>query len=108
MINDHFDGKKIVIFYKKGTASALDKHSISDSKDVGTTTVFSSNLNGKTLTFIYDIDEGIIDIQTRSRWNIFGTAMRGKLKGEVLKQLVHADHFWFSWAAFKPDTLVYE
>ena len=21
--------------------------------------------------------------------------------------ILHADHFWFSWAAFKPDTRVY-
>jgi len=25
-----------------------------------------------------------------------------------LTKIVHADHFWFAWAAFKPDTLIYQ
>ncbi|HIM63847.1 MAG TPA: DUF3179 domain-containing protein [Dehalococcoidia bacterium] len=28
--------------------------------------------------------------------------------GERLTKIVHADHFWFAWAAFKPDTLIYQ
>jgi hypothetical protein len=24
-----------------------------------------------------------------------------------LTPVVHGDHFWFSWAAFKPDTIIY-
>ena len=100
VVNDTFANEKIVVFHKSGTSSALDKRSITKSKDVGTTAVFSSILEGITLTFKYDLTKGIVDTKTNSSWNIFGVAVSGKLKGKTLKQLVHADHFWFSWAAF--------
>ncbi len=108
VINDIFAGKNLAVFHKSGTVSALDKRSITKSKDVGTTAVFSSNLEGEILSFKYDLSKGIVDINTNSSWNILGTAISGKLKGKTLKQLVHADHFWFSWASFKPKTLVYK
>jgi hypothetical protein len=31
----------------------------------------------------------------------------GELEGEAREPVVHADHFWFSWAVFKPDTCIY-
>jgi len=108
VVNDSFDGKDIVVFHKSGTSSALDGKSISNSRDVGTTAVFSTTLDGKNLQFKYDNNLGIIDTKTKSSWNIFGEAVSGKFKGKILKQIVHADHFWFSWAAFKPNTIVYK
>ena len=108
VINDIFGSDKIVLFHKSGTASALDKRYISDSKDVGSTAVFSAVIKGEVLEFYYDKTEGIKDKKTNSLWDIFGKAVRGKLKGKELTQIVHADHFWFSWAAFKPDTIVYK
>jgi len=108
VVNDTFDGKDIVVFHKSGTSSALDGRNISASRDVGTTAVFSTKLGGTILEFVYDKDLGILDTKTKSSWNIFGEAVSGKYKGKTLKQIVHADHFWFSWAAFKPDTQVYK
>jgi len=108
VIHDEFASKKIVIFHKSGTASALDNNSISNSKDVGSTAVFSTLLDGKSLNFKYEKDRGIIDLNTNSTWDIFGVATSGKLKGKELTREVHADHFWFSFAAFRPETTVYE
>lgn len=108
VINDLFGGDKIAVFHKSGTTSALDGNRISHSKDVGSTAVFNATLEGKILTFVYDKQKGIIDKQTQSSWDIFGNAVNGKLKGKSLIQVVSADHFWFSWAAFKPNTLVYK
>jgi len=108
VINDIYGKDNIAVFHKSGTASALDKGSIARSKDVGSTAVFNATLDGKILEFYYDKDNGIKDKQTHSSWNIFGKAFSGKLKGKQLTQIVHADHFWFSWAAFKPDTIVYK
>jgi len=108
VVNDTFDGKDIAVFHKSGTSSALDGRNISNSRDVGTTAVFSTKLDGTILDFAYDKDLGIIDTKTKSSWNIFGQAVSGKYKGKTLEQIVHADHFWFSWAAFKPNTLVYK
>jgi hypothetical protein len=73
---------------------------------VGATGVFDANLNGQTLKFRHDGDR-IVDEQTGSTWNIVGQAIDGPLAGEQLTPIVHGDHFWFSWAAFKPDTVIY-
>ena len=108
VINDKFAGKEIVIFHKSGMVSALDKSSILNSKDIGSTAVFSASLDGKTLKFTYDKNRGIIDINTGSTWNIFGAATSGMLKGKELTREIHADHFWFSFAAFKPKTKIYK
>ena len=80
---------------------------IADAEDVGATGVFERTLGDQTLTFQRDGDK-IVDLETNSTWNILGQAIDGPLSGERLSQVVHADHFWFSWAAFRPDTLVYE
>ncbi len=96
----------LVIFHKKGAVSALDRSVIKNSRDDGAFTVYSSFLANEKLEFIYNNEE-IKDINTNSTWNIFGKAINGKLKGKKLKPIVHADHFWFSWAVFKPNTLIY-
>ncbi len=44
---------------------------------------------------------------TNSVWNIFGLAVSGKLEGKQLAPVVSINHFWFSWAAFKPETRIY-
>ena len=40
-----------------------------------------------------------------------GGVMRGvfgSLSGTELTSIAHADHFWFAWAAFKPDTIIFQ
>ena len=106
VINYTLDGRDLAVFYKKGTASALDESEISSSKDVGATGVFEANLDGMKLTFHLD-GEQIVDDQTGSSWNIFGKAKAGPLAGRKLNPVVHGNHFWFSWVVFKPDTIIY-
>ena len=67
--------------------------------------VFDSNLNGRKLTFKYR-NGAIVDEQTGSEWNIFGEATDGPLAGSALSPVVHANHFWFAWSAFSPDTAI--
>jgi hypothetical protein len=64
-------------------------------------------VNGRTLTFAFD-GSGFVDQETRTRWDILGQALAGELVGERLTQVVAVNHFWFSWVAFKPETLVYQ
>jgi hypothetical protein len=106
VINDMQGGQDLVVFHVGGTASALDNAVIFRSEDVGATGVFDPNLNGQKLTFIKDGDV-IMDEQSGSTWNIVGQAVDGPLAGEQLSPIVHGDHFWFSWAAFRPDTIIY-
>jgi hypothetical protein len=49
----------------------------------------------------------IRDDQTGSAWNLFGQATAGELQGRQLQPLLAGTHFWFAWAAFKPETRVY-
>ena len=96
-------GRDLAVFFQPGARSALDGRAIADSKEVGATGVFDRELAGQRLTFQWD-GEGFTDAETGSRWNILGQATDGPLAGGQLTPIVHANHFWFAWAAFRPDT----
>ncbi len=106
VINDSPGGHDLVVFHNGGAASALNARAIADGRDVGATGVFDPNLDRQKLTFIKR-DGRIRDEQTGSEWNILGQAIEGPLAGKSLDPIIHADHFWFSWAAFRPDTIIY-
>lgn len=107
VIHDRLEGTPIVVFYKEGTASALDASSIPDGRDVGATGVFETLANGKELTFTHHGDGVFRDEQTNSMWNIVGQAVEGPLAGKQLTPVPHVDTFWFAWASFQtPDSLV--
>lgn len=106
VINDAPAGHELVVFWTAGTASALGAPTIANADDVGATGVFDPNLNGQKLTFVAE-DGVIMDEQTGSVWNVLGQAIEGELAGESLTPIVHGDHFWFSWAAFRPDTIIF-
>lgn len=106
VVNDHVGGIDVAVFWAPGTASALDSSSIADSRDVGAATAFNRKVGDVTLSFQFDGSD-IVDDQTGSRWNVLGQAISGELAGEQLEPVVAINHFWFSWAAFKPETRVY-
>ena len=106
MVSYTVNGQELVVWFVPGTQSALDRSAIDQSREVGATGVFDPHLDGRALTFRADGDR-IVDNETESVWNILGTATEGPLAGKRLTPIVHANHFWFAWAAFKPDTRVY-
>ena len=106
-VNHTLGGQDVAVFFKKGTLSALDAGTIALSRDVGATGVFDPNLDGRKLTFRSDGDK-ILDVETGSEWNILGQAVDGELAGSALTPIVHANHFWFAWAAFKLNTTIYQ
>ncbi len=106
VIHDKVGNQNVVLFHLSGTASALDKASIADSRDIGSTTVFRPEADGKMLTFKRSGLE-FVDDQTGSRWNITGRAIAGPLKGKQLEPVVHGNHFAFAWLAFKPNSVIY-
>ncbi len=107
VINDFYDGRNIVIFYKKGTVSILDKKEIAKSKDIGSATVFSSELEDRILTF-EKINGKFVDKETQSIWDITGRCLRGQLKGKELMPEIHSNHFAFAWFSFHPESEIYE
>jgi hypothetical protein len=107
VINDTVAGKDIVVLWEPGTASALDTPSIAEGRDVGTANAYFRQIDGRNSAFRFD-DERILDDQTGSEWNVLGQAVSGELQGKQLVPVVAINHFWFSWAAFKPETRIYQ
>ena len=106
-VNYAVAGQDLVVFFKPGTRSALDGVLIGDSREIGATGMFDPQLDGRKLTFRADGDQ-FLDNETGSTWSILGEATAGPLVGKRLNPIVHANHFWFAWAAFRPDTLIYQ
>jgi len=104
VLNELLGEIPIVLFWKSGTASALDSSSIADGSDVGTTGVFAATIGNQVLTFSV-LEDGLFrDQETGSTWDIFGKALDGPLAGSSLTRLPHHDTFWFAWAAFVPES----
>jgi hypothetical protein len=106
VMNKEVGGMPLVIMWAPGTASALDDREIADGRDVGTTGVFRRTVDGRTLTFERAGDGRYRDRQTESVWNILGEAISGPLAGTHMEAVPHGNHFWFAWAAFKPETKI--
>lgn len=100
-------GEEIVVLWQPGTASALDNSALAQGRDVGSAIAYSRNVEGRTLTFEHD-GTSFVDQETGSEWDLLGHAVAGELSGASLEPVVGVDHFWFSWAAFKPETRVYQ
>jgi hypothetical protein len=104
VLNEKLGEVPVVLFWKSGTASALDSGSIADGRDVGTTGVFSAQIDDQELTFSALEDGLFLDQETGSTWDIFGDAIDGPLAGSSLDPIPHHDTFWFAWAVFVPDS----
>lgn len=105
VINDEFNSKNVVLFYKSGLVSVLDEKDIKLSKDLGTVTVFNSMLDGEKLNFRKE-GENFID-NTNSTWDITGRCIGGKLQNKQLAIEPNGIHFAFAWLAFHPECKIY-
>ena len=75
-----------------------------------TTTAFVARVDGMRLTF-EEADAAatqLIDRETRSRWDAYGTCTSGKLKGTQLEMLIMEPEYWFAWSEFHPKTTIFE
>jgi len=73
----------------------------------GDSRAFDRTVNDKVLTFDF-VDNVIIDLESKSKWNYDGVATSGSMEGIQLVRLPFNPGFWFQWVAFHPDTEVYE
>jgi hypothetical protein len=99
-------GVPLLVVWRAGTTSALDREQIASSRDVGAAAAFSRRLGGRVLSFTA-IAGQVRDQQTQSVWDQFGRAATGPLAGRTLAPADATDSFWFDWAAFHPDTAVW-
>ncbi len=99
VINDVVGDEPLVLLYRAD-------------RDAGQ--IFRRRINGRELTLeavTVDPDTGAVarDRQTDSYWNVAGRALWGELAGAALETVPHYNKlFWFSWAAFYPQTEIYE
>lgn len=106
--NVEVDGRPIVVLWSPGTASALDAADIARAKDVGAAAAFEATLDEQVLSFTAEAPGRYRDDQTGSLWDVFGRAVEGPLSGSSLQPVVHTTEFWFAWAAFQPETTIWE
>ena len=104
VLNEIIADLPITVFWKAGTASAVDTGSIASGRDVGATGVFLREVGNQVLSFSANGDGTFSDQETGSTWDILGLATSGPLDGTQLEPIPHHDTFWFAWAAFVPDT----
>jgi hypothetical protein len=103
VINDEIGALPVVVVWAPGTASALDAAAIRKGRDVGATAVLDRRVDGRVLTFEPAGDGRLRDRETGSVWLLSGRAVSGPLAGRPLVPVPHGNHFWFAWAAFRPD-----
>ena len=73
----------------------------------GQVRAFDRRVDGETLTL--DWREGqLIDLETGSEWSLSGQALNGAHEGTQLATLSTTPSFWFAWAAYHPNTTVFE
>ncbi|MBI3977915.1 MAG: DUF3179 domain-containing protein [Chloroflexi bacterium] len=105
VIHDTVGRTPVVVLFARGALSSLDRGQMSSSRDIGATGVFKPRVGDRSLTFAAASD-GFRDAETGSTWDILGRATAGPLAGQRLEPVVSGTHFWFAWAAFKPQTTV--
>ncbi len=105
VVNDMVGDTPVVVFFDDKTKSGFISAASEDTVNVvGSSTMFFRDLDDRVLTFAQQSDGTIVDNETGSTWDRFGLAVSGELEGQELVPVIHGDHFWFAWAAFKPDT----
>ena len=83
----------VVVFWNSAYQSAL---------------AYRTLLDGTRLSFLVR-DGRIVDAETQSEWRIDGVATSGPLVDTRLEPVAEAYvAFWFAWAAFHPQTRVWE
>jgi Protein of unknown function (DUF3179). len=105
--NTTIGGRPVVVLWKAGQASALERGNVGTGRDVGTTGVFFRELDGRVLTLSAEGDH-FVDAETGSTWNIVGAAVSGPLAGSELTRIPHLDTFWFAWSSYRPGTSLVE
>jgi len=92
-IHTQFRGQHIVVLWSKAGNTAM-----------------AYSLDQTTKTPVIRVENNrFVDEETSSIWQIDGRAVEGSLKGKRLKPVRDAYiAFWFAWAAFHPDTEIWQ
>jgi hypothetical protein len=98
VINDRVDDLEVLVIFDAASKTAIP---------------YRRRLNGQVSTF-YEVEPTgplpveFRDVETGTRWNMLGQAIAGPLRGESLEQIPAYNSMWFAWAAYWPETLVWQ
>jgi len=92
-LNDTIGKESVVVLHERGGALTIG---------------FSRRLGGKTLQFALDKDGRFMDSTFHSHWNYQGEALDGPVAGQKLPEIASQLEDWYIWAAFHPDTSIYQ
>ncbi len=99
-------GEPYVVFWGPGTASIYAERT-ADGRDVGAAVAYSPVVRGRRLRFEpAEEPNRFVDRETGTIWTLAGKAVDGPLTGTKLAPARHGVHFWFVWAAYRPETRV--
>ncbi len=93
VLNDSLGGQEFVIFSRPGSWMAI---------------AFSRHVDGRCLYFELTKNGTFVDINTESRWDLFGRASAGPLTGHSLSFVNSGIEEWQAWAAYRPGTSIYK
>jgi hypothetical protein len=93
VLNDSLGGAEMVVRCRPGTFQAL---------------AFHRRVGERVLVFGYCETGGVYDEQTGSVWNEMGEAVSGPLAGTQLVYLESGVGEWYEFAAYHPDTEIFE
>ena len=99
-------GEDVVIWAVEGLRSSLDTEDITAGQEIAATGAFDPTVDGRRLSFTAADEQTLRDEQSGSTWDVLGRAVGGPLEGSRLELAESVDTFWFSWAAFHPETRV--
>ncbi len=98
-------GEARVVFWAPGLTS-IYADSIATGEDIGAAIGYNPVVDGQRLTFRSTGDGTFRDEETGSHWSLSGKAVDGTLQGKRMPAIDSGTHFWFAWAAYRPQTRV--
>ncbi|MFY0688698.1 MAG: DUF3179 domain-containing protein [Cyclobacteriaceae bacterium] len=100
-----FDGGKIIIDDQSGSNLVV----IGNLEENWITVFENPSLNGQSLELVLvNNPPAIVKDQFGNEWDMFGKAITGSDAGSVLKVPRSFVGYWFAWATFYPDLVLYE
>ncbi len=98
----------VTLIFDWRVSSNLDVPSSASSRMVGSVSAFSPIEGGQLLSLSVEGEPGerIVDEGTGTRWDVYGRAIEGPIRGSKLEPVDHVVGFWFSVSALYPEIAI--
>jgi hypothetical protein len=93
VVNESLGGRPIVVIHPPGTLIAA---------------AFGRGLGDDVLSFEMSPENEVVDREHGTRWSHAGEGVDGPLAGQQLPFVRSGVEEWYVWAAYHPDTTVFE